>query len=97
MANEPAAVSVVKIENDHVRVTEWSFVPGAATGWHRHSYDYVIVPLTSGRLKLVEPGGVERHAELKAGEPYAREEGVEHDVINANDFSFKFLEIELLR
>ena len=54
MANEPAATSVVKIENDRVRVTEWSFVPGAATGWHRHAYDYVIVPLTSGRLKLVD-------------------------------------------
>jgi quercetin dioxygenase-like cupin family protein len=97
MANEPAATSVVKIANDHVRVTEWSFVPGAATGWHRHGYDYVIVPLTSGRLKLVEPGGVERYSELKIGEPYAREEGVEHDVINANDFPFRFLEIELLR
>jgi quercetin dioxygenase-like cupin family protein len=97
MADEPKATSIVKIENDRVRVTEWSFVPGAATGWHRHEYDYVIVPLTSGRLKLVEPGGVERFSELKVGEPYARNEGVEHDVINANDFPFKFLEIEMLR
>jgi quercetin dioxygenase-like cupin family protein len=97
MANEPAATSTVKIENDRVRVTEWSFVPGAATGWHRHEYDYVIVPLTSGRLQLVEPGGVERFAELTAGEPYARNAGVEHDVVNANAFPFRFLEIEILR
>src|SRR3954453_17478537 len=97
MANEPAATSVVKIETDRVRVTGWSSAPGAAPGWHRPGYDYVIVPLTSGRLKLVEPGGVERYAELKAGEPYARQEGVEHDVVNANDFAFRFLEIELLR
>ncbi len=97
MANGPAATSVVKIETDYVRVTEWSFTPGAATGWHRHGHDYVVVPLTTGRLKLVEAGGVERYAELKLGEPYTRREGVEHDVINANDFPFRFMEIELLR
>ena len=97
MANEPAATSTVNIENDGVRVTEWRFAPGAATGWHRHGYDYVVVPLTTGRLKLVEPGGVERFAELTTGEPYARGEGVEHDVVNANDFPFHFLEIEILR
>ncbi len=92
-----AAQGKVKIENDRVRVTEWSFAPGAATGWHRHEHDYVVVPLTTGRLKLLEPGGVERYAELTAGEPYARLEGVEHDVINANAFEFRFLEIEVLR
>jgi quercetin dioxygenase-like cupin family protein len=96
MANE-AAIGTVKIDNARVRVTEWSFSPGAATGWHRHDHDYVVVPLTTGRLKLVEPGGAERFAELTIGEPYARNEGVEHDVINANEFPFRFLEIEILR
>ena len=96
MANEPAT-GTVKVENQRVRVTEWSFAPGAATGWHRHGYDYVVVPLTTGRLKLVEAGGVERCADLIAGEPYARQTGVEHDVVNANDYPFRFLEIEILR
>ena len=69
--------------------------PGAATGWHRHAYDYVVVPLTTGWLKLVEPGGGERFAELTLGVPYYRGAGVEHDVINANEFEFAFVETEI--
>jgi quercetin dioxygenase-like cupin family protein len=89
------AVPTVKIETDRVRVTEWRFGPGAATGWHRHEYDYVIVPLLDGTLRLEEQDGV-RDAPLRLGEPYARSAGVEHDVVNANDYEFAFLEIELL-
>jgi len=84
----------VRIDNERVRVTEWRFVEGAATGWHRHEYDYVIVPLTSGQLRLEEPDGV-RIAELNLGVPYFRPAGVEHDVANANHFDFAFLEVEI--
>ena len=42
------AVATVKIDNERVRVTEWRFAPGAATGWHRHELDYVVVPMTTG-------------------------------------------------
>jgi beta-alanine degradation protein BauB len=48
-------------------------------------------------LLLEEPGGTQRIAELKLHQPYARRAGVEHNVINANDFEFAFLEVELLR
>ena len=88
------ATPTVLIDNDRVRVTRWRFAPGAATGWHRHEYDYVIVPLTDGRLALVEPEG-ERDSDLAIGAPYFREAGVEHDVVNANDFEFTFIEIEV--
>lgn len=91
---EAQATSTVRIDNDRVRVTEWRFAPGAATGWHRHEYDYVIVPLTTGRLRLREPEG-ERISELTVGDPYFRTAGVEHDVVNANDFEFAFVETEL--
>ena len=30
----------------------WRFAPGAETTWHRHSYDYVVVPLTTGKLQI---------------------------------------------
>ncbi len=86
--------ATVLIDNERVRVTRWHFAPGAATGWHRHEHDYVIVPLTEGRLKLLEPDG-DRYAELKTGEPYFREAGVEHDVVNANDYEFAFIETEI--
>ena len=91
------AAAVLKIDEPHVRVTEYRFAPGAETGWHRHAHDYVIVPLLDGKLLLEQPGGTSRIADLLAHQPYTRLAGVEHNVINANSFEFAFLEIELLR
>ena len=34
-------------------------------------------------------------ADMKKGVPYFRSEGVEHDVINASDSEYAFIEIEL--
>jgi quercetin dioxygenase-like cupin family protein len=90
------ATAHVQIENEWVKVTEWRFAPGAETGQHVHAHDYVVVPLTSGVLRLEERTG-HREARLMSGEAYAREKGVEHNVINANDFEFRFLEVEILR
>jgi quercetin dioxygenase-like cupin family protein len=89
------ATAHVQIENDRVKVTEWRFAPGAETGHHVHEHDYVVVPLTSGALRLEEPAGA-RIAQLLTGVAYAREKGVAHNVINANDYEFCFLEVELL-
>jgi quercetin dioxygenase-like cupin family protein len=86
----------VQVDNDWVKVTEWRFPPGAETGYHVHEYDYVVVPLTSGVLRLEEPTGV-REVELETGASYARGAGVAHNVINANDHEFRFVEIEVLR
>jgi quercetin dioxygenase-like cupin family protein len=91
----PAAVPTVQIDDDRTRVVEWRFAPGAATGWHTHGMDYVVVPMTTGKLLLEEPGGTSRHAQLTAGVSYTKRTGVEHDVINDNDFEFVFIEIEI--
>ncbi len=91
----PKAQPTVLLENERSIATEWRFAPGAETGWHRHGMDYVVVPMTSGKLLLEMPGGVTNTAELTVGKPYARNEGVEHNVVNANDFEFVFIEIEL--
>jgi hypothetical protein len=56
----------------------------------------VVVPIVDGALHLLEAGG-ERLAELAVGVPYFREEGVEHEVVNANEYEFAFIEIELKR
>ena len=53
-----------------------------------------MVPLTTGTLRLEEPEGV-REVQLQAGASYARPKGVAHNVINANAFEFRFIEIEL--
>jgi quercetin dioxygenase-like cupin family protein len=90
------ATAHVQVENEWVKVTEWRFAPGAETGHHLHAHDYVVVPLTSGVLRLEEQSG-QREARLTSGLAYARERGVEHNVVNANAFEFRFLEIEMLR
>ena len=83
------------IDNDRVRVTEWKFKPGENTGWHRHEFDYVVVPITTGQLQLSDTNG-ERIVDIAPGIPYYRDQGVEHDVINpsATD-DVIFVEIEI--
>ena len=88
------AKSTVTVDNASVRVTEWRFAPGAETGQHRHERDYVIVPMTTGTLRAVSADG-EAPNVLTRGAPYFRRAGAEHNVINANDFEFTFIEIEL--
>jgi quercetin dioxygenase-like cupin family protein len=90
----PLAVPTVQVDTARVKVTEWRFPPGGHTGWHRHEMDYVVVPITSGRLDI-DNGREVFAAELTSGISYARDIGVEHDVINANDFEFVFIEIEV--
>jgi quercetin dioxygenase-like cupin family protein len=93
--SKTSARPTVFVDNDVTRVTEWRFAPGAATGWHRHELDYVVVPMLDGQLKLVTAGGKENIADLRTGIPYFREAGVEHDVINVNAFEYVFVEIEM--
>jgi len=91
------ATPTVLIENDRVRVTQWHFKKrGDNTGWHRHAYDYVVVPLFDGVLDIKIAEGETVDAIMRNGEPYYRTFGVEHDVRNGNDFECAFIEIELL-
>ena len=91
----PAATPKVLIDNARAIATEWRFAPGAETGWHRHGHDYIVVPMTTGSLLIEGPGGTETIVPLTAGAPYARDEGVEHNVVNASPHEFVFIEIEL--
>lgn len=88
------ATSTVQIENDRVIVTEWRFAPGSETTWHRHEYDYIVVPQTTGKL-LLETHEGENTSDLISGQSYARPKGVEHNVVNKNAYEFVFVEIEL--
>ncbi len=90
-----AATPTVQIDNGRVRVTEWRFTAGAATGRHRHAHDYVVVPGTTGALRIVTVDGQESTAQLTAGLAYFRQAGAEHDVINPHSGDFVFVEIEI--
>ena len=90
----PPAVATVQIDNDRVTVTEWRFPPGAETGWHVHSVDYVVVPMSTGTLTLETSEGASA-SQLTAGVSYTRTAGSEHNVVNESDDDFVFVEIEL--
>jgi quercetin dioxygenase-like cupin family protein len=92
--DRPLARPTVQVENDRVIVAEWRLPPGGHTGWHRHMHDYVVVPMTTGELQI-DDGRMIVPAPLRAGVSSAGLTGVEHDVINANDFEFVFVEIEI--
>ena len=87
-------IATRQIETDRVRVTEYRFPPGSHTGWHRHEFDYVVVPMKGGPLRLSEKEG-ERVAALVAGQAYTRLAGVEHDVINDGPGEVVFVEVEI--
>ena len=92
----PAATSTVLIDDAVTRVTRYDFEPAAETGWHRHSMDYVIVPMTVCHM-LLEEKAAERRVDMAAGAVYRRDAGVEHNVVNASNVPMAFIEIEIKR
>jgi quercetin dioxygenase-like cupin family protein len=82
-------------DNDRVRITDWRLPPGATTGMHRHEYDYVVVPLRNGKLRLVAPDGRETFSELDSGAAYFRPAGIEHETFNDTEKEFRFIEVEI--
>jgi len=94
MTDRPQAVPSTQVDNDRVRVVEWRFEPGAETGWHLHSWDYVVVPQTDGQLLLESKDG-DAQATLNSGQAYYRQAGVEHNVINSGKRELVFIEVEL--
>jgi beta-alanine degradation protein BauB len=90
----PQAVATVQDENEFTRVTEWRFAPGAETGWHIHEYAYVVVPMLDGVLRIENRNGEETTAQLSNGLGYSNEAGDDHNVINASDHDFHFIEVE---
>lgn len=92
--SRPQATSTLLQETGRAIVTQWRFAPGAETGWHRHAHDYIVVVLTAGKL-MQETANGEIVTELAAGQSYARDAGVEHNVVNPNPHEFVFVEVEL--
>jgi quercetin dioxygenase-like cupin family protein len=93
-SSRPQATPEVQVDTERLRVTKWSFAPGAETGWHRHGMDYAVVPVVNGTL-LIETGSTSQPFELVAGQSYARPAGVEHNVVNGSAHPIAFVEIEL--
>ena len=39
----------IQIDNERIRLTEYSFNKNEETGFHTHQWDYVVVPQTDGQ------------------------------------------------
>jgi quercetin dioxygenase-like cupin family protein len=90
------ATASVSIDNDRVRVTTWTFKSaGTPIGRHRHEFDYIVIPVTGGTFRVIDPDGAERQMEQVAGSPYLGTVGTEHDVISTSEGETAFVEIEL--
>lgn len=83
------------IDDARTRVTRFDFEPGQQTGWHTHAMDYVITAITDCHMRLEDPDGTTRDVTVPSGTAYARDKGVEHNVINAGDMRMSFVEVEL--
>ena len=83
-----------QVDTGDVRVTKWSFVPGAHTGEHLHEYDYVVVPLTDGVQHVTNADGSTLVNEIHHGASYQRPAGARHDVVNGGERDMVFVEIE---
>ena len=90
----PAAVPTVQLDDERTRVTEWRFAPGAATGWHRHEWDYVTVQQSGGALLLQGADGTEKQVDYEDGRTLSWTAPVEHNAINISDVEVRVLEIE---
>ena len=94
MTDTTTATATIQIDNDQVRVTQWAFPPGTQTGSHTHEYDYVVVPISTGTLKVHTSDGIFDN-ELYPGASYQRAAGTRHNVVNESKSECNFIEIEL--
>jgi mannose-6-phosphate isomerase-like protein (cupin superfamily) len=51
--------------------------------------------MLDGQLKIVDDDGNESISSLTKGNSYFRNQGVSHNVLNDNDFPYKFIEVEI--
>ena len=94
MSSRAKAVATTIEDNARVRITEWRFAPGAETGWHVHTMDYVVVYGTAGDV-LAETLEGPITLPVIAGQSYFRKAGAEHNIVNAGKEELVFVETEL--
>ena len=91
------AVPTVTTDTADLRVTTWAFDTDAATGQHRHEYDYVVVPVTGGTFTVTDLDGRMSTLRQAAGVAYLGTAGTAHDVANATGRPVSFVEVERRR
>ena len=87
----------LQLENDVFRVTKWTIEPGGSIPMHRHDYEYVVIPLVTDTMHVVNADGSEFDAELVTGQSYTHAAGAEHRIENRGSAAdVVFVEVERL-
>lgn len=87
----------IQLENDIFRVTKWTIEPGGFIPMHRHEFEYVVIPLATVDMQVVNADGSEFTSRLVAGESYSRPAGSEHRIEHrGSSQDVVFVEVERL-
>lgn len=86
------ARATVQLDDGRIRVTRYDMAPGDRISWHRHEHDYLVVPLVDGEVQVAAVGGATLQR-AHAGQPYQRDAGAEHELVNGAS-PYSFIEVE---
>ena len=89
------AAATVAAENPSARVYKWNLAPGGATTPHVHEHPYILVAVTSSRLKTTAPDGSSATEMVKAGDSRWVNAKGPHTLANAGSADGQIVEIEL--
>lgn len=86
--------SELRLENEHVRVVENLYEPGAESPSHTHEWPRVVYVLDGGELELVAEGGTATRIRVRPGETLWRPPET-HGVRNVGRTTVRVLETEV--
>jgi hypothetical protein len=89
------AAATVAAENPSARVYKWNLAPGGATTRHAHEHPYILLSVTTSRLKTTAPDGTSAIDVVKAGDSRWVNAKGPHTLANAGSADGQIVEIEL--
>ena len=89
------SAATVVAENPSARVYKWSVAAGGATTPHSHENPYILLAVTSLRLKTTAPDGSPRIEDLNAGDCRWVDTKGPHTLMNAGTAEAQIVEIEM--
>ena len=93
----PPEISAATVagENPSARVYKWNLAPGGATAVHVHEHPYLLLAVTTSRLKSIAPDGTSAIEVVEAGDfRWVNAKGL-HTLANAGSSDGQIVEIEL--
>lgn len=94
---QPSAADTAPVaaENASARVYRWRLAPGTTTAMHVHERPYLIVAVTSMRLKMTAPDGKSFTHDVKPGDIHWIDTKVTHSLSNNGTTDGQIVEFEI--